>query len=187
MNVLKRYLVAGAAASALALAIAPTAMAATGPSCIIGNNPPPAPTGWKFVTFYPNGTFNARTGPVLKWNGDCYWTYSSAYNGCNFDIVEYRQGTDRVLGSWPEQGDRYIGRIKVNDTEQTVTFCGQSAFCTGSGGVTVPFAELNIDSNAGSMPEVPYAGFMPVVLAVGVGAVWWVRRGKVGAAHDRQR
>lgn len=186
MNVLQRYLLVGVTAAALMLGVAPVAMAATGPSCTRGADPWTAPSGWWFVTTLSPGRHSCSVGPALKWNDDCYWTYASNDNACAFKIVEYKQGTGNILGSWTENGQRYIGKIKVDDADQTVTFCGQPALCyAGASGTTVPFAELNIDSSAGDMPEVPYAGALPLVLAAAVGAVWWVKRSKARVRADR--
>ncbi len=108
---------------AMATASAPTPPSGSKIACMTGPNSPT-----------PDGP--STTCPVIKYNNANFWPFSFVDNRMAINVVGYDYGNNRVSEK-ELKGPRYIYKVTVDSTAQTVTFWGQN-----NTKVTIPWSQL---------------------------------------------
>jgi hypothetical protein len=87
---------------------------------------PAVPSGMKVTCLQgPDVLQSSTTCPVFSWGIYSYWAYSYIDNRNGMGIVAYDDKGNMVY-KWDKNGARYVYKITVDNTKQTVTFWGQS-------------------------------------------------------------
>lgn len=116
---------------------------------------PPVPNGLKVICLKdPNSTEPSDTCPVILWGSYTYWPLSYIDNRLSMCLVAY-DAANKVVGQWEMPGARYVVSARVNDSNRTVTFRGQS-----SKEVDIPWNTMRVPPAvrsvpAGSAPQAP--------------------------------
>lgn len=106
----------------------------------------PLPGGLKEIcTISPLSGASARECPVLRFDGYTFWAYSYIDNRVAMAIVA-RDSANQVVKVWEKPGARYIWKIMVDETAQTVTFIGQS-----NATIVMTWQELEAATQPGSL------------------------------------
>jgi hypothetical protein len=101
------------------------------------NAPPPIPGGLKVTCLKgPNTLESSPTCPVVQYKGHTTWAFSFIDNRVAYGLVTYGPN-NQVLANNTQNGARYVYKVTVDSSAQTVTFWGQ-----GDDKVTVPWSAL---------------------------------------------
>lgn len=101
------------------------------------NTTPTPPAGQKVAVIVgPNNGTPSPNSPVIRYQGYTYYAYSYVDNRVAMNIVAY-DSNGNIVGQWPRSGARYVYKMEVDETNQTVKIFGQADNI-----ITLTWAEL---------------------------------------------